>query len=311
MYHNNFYKPKNFKRKYQYEEDDTEDDEDDIIEVHNDKNFGKKKRKNNESIELPGGIAIRDLLANNKNNKKFKSQICEVPNDIAKWIRLYLNHLFGAMWLQVQSLALQNKLSSVYAIPGIVCAILEYNNLFFRTIKYTIVKRQLIEPIWYSYSISKNELKLYIDEYLYDEYCIKNGDKPVLFTSGVVPLQIFNLYKPEFNQEINLPMIHCALACDHVSQHIISDIMNPNKIACADIHENFTNIGTTLHSMFVIERIFTTVPKKEYHYSYVSGNKSTYINTVNGHNDDNDVHRSSSSMTSLQTNNPSFQYTIY
>ncbi|AQN78563.1 ACH96133.1 GrBNV gp13-like protein [Kallithea virus] len=210
-------------------------------------------------IKLPGGSGIPSAI------KNLGSGIGEIPKESVKLIRDYMDMLFSSVAIEANYLLQMNQQESILAIPGIVNAILEYNNLSFTNIKYCKTKIELIEPVWYTFNIAKSELILYFNEAFYDQFCMKNNDKPVLFTSGIIPIELLNPYEtnPLF-QTIDSAMIHSAILADHVAQHIILDIYRPDRSQCASIHDKFSCIGTTLHSIFFIEQNSLPMPKREY-----------------------------------------------
>lgn len=263
--------PKQKKRKHFYEDDsddidDNEDSDELSDEIYNSNLKSRKSNRLDKSplLNLPGG------LAKSKNPYDYKcvgSGVGEANREIVYNIRKYMDILLNSAVLEAKYLTSSEmgQSNSLLAIPGIVSAILEYNNISFRTIKYCVTRIDLYEPVWYTYNITKNELILYINEGMYEEFCSKNNNDPVIFTSGLVPIEIFNPYENNPSVDILQPsIIHCAIASDHVAQHIIYDLYCPNKVPCADIHDKFCDVGTTLHSMFYLERTCTRMPKREY-----------------------------------------------
>ncbi|AYP97916.1 GrBNV gp13-like protein-like protein [Mauternbach virus] len=228
-------------------------------------------------IKLPGGSAMPMAIKNVSTN------MGEVPIEYVKYIRDYMDILFSSVAFEANSLIQMDKMESILAVPGIVNAILEYNNISFINIKYCKTTIDLFEPIWYSYNIAKSELILYFNDALYDRFCMESDDKPVLFTSGVIPIDLLNPYENDPNHDtIDSAMIHAAIAADHVAQHIISDIYQPNKPQCASIHDKFTDYGTTLTSIFFIEQNSISMPKREYNnYMTMTMNYPTMMNNNN------------------------------
>lgn len=235
------------------------DDDDDDVVVDDVK---KSKSSGNDVILLPGGSGITDI----KQNLSFTNNgIGEASRDITFYIREYIDILFSSVMLEAKNIVSKNLRESIYAIPGVVSAILEYNNISFKTILLSKTKISLHEPIWYYYNILKSELCLFVNERFYDNFCIKNGDKPVIFSGGVISIEMFNPYETNpIADNLDLAMIHCAIACDHVAQHIITDILIEDKFPCSDIHDKYVDAGTTLHSIFRIEQNNLPVPKTEY-----------------------------------------------
>lgn len=226
--------------------------------------FTSKHKSKAVNLKLPGGVA---KTVASYSDKCMGSGVGEAPREVVQNVRRYMDVLINSVVLEakfITSLEMEQS-NSLLAIPGVVSSILEYNNISFKTIKYCITKVDIFEPVWYTYSITKSELILYINESMYEEFCSKNNNDPVIFTSGVIPIEIYNPYEVDPGLNImQAPIIHCAIASDHVAQHIIYDIYCMNKVPCADIHEKFCDVGTTLHSMFHLERTCTKMPKREY-----------------------------------------------
>lgn len=283
-------RPKNSKKK-KHSITDTDDDIDSENDSDDSDNFDsssndltnnskiqtKAKSKQESNLKLPGGIA---KSVNKYEFKCLGSGVGEAPRAVVNHIRNYLDILINSAVLEAKYITSSevDRANSLLAIPGIVSAILEYNNISFKTIKYCVTRVDLFEPVWYTYNIAKNELILYINESMYEEFCSKNNNDPVIFTSGIIPIEIFNPYETNPEVEIlqsNKQIIHCAIASDHVAQHIINDLYGGNKASCSDIHHKFNEIGTTLHSMFHIERTCTKMPKKEYSNYLTLGGHST------------------------------------
>lgn len=206
-----------------------------------------------EEIELPGGTAVT------AGSKCVGYGTGEIPKPTLKLIRRFLDIAFGAGMIEMERLPATNKrVNSMYAIPGIVCAILDYNNQEFKSITCDFhCKIELFETVWYSYDLEKSELNLFVNEQMYDEICKKNNYKSVLFSAGIIPLELLNPHKVNpLLSKIDWSLIHCVIVSDHVAQHILSDLLNPKKLPCDGIHgEDFLKKGTTIHSMLRIERI--------------------------------------------------------
>lgn len=226
-------------------------------------NSTDNKRRRRDTINLPGGSGTLVPLENVINLTS--SGMGEVPREVTHYIRDYIDILFSSVTLEATQIMMSNKRESIRAIPGVVRAILEYNNISFSTITMSISKQILPEPIWYYYNVLKSTLNLFVCEQFYDDFCMRNSSNPVVFTSGMIPIESLNPFETNPTMPgVDLAMMHCAIACDHVAQHIISDLMIPNKSNGSGIHEKFTDDGTTLHSMFKLEHNGTPMSKNEY-----------------------------------------------
>lgn len=239
-------------------DEDCDDNDDDgaVVNLNQEVEKSNVRYKNSQvtaPIHLPGGTATVSTVLKQQNNQR---HIGEIPQDLVVKIRRYMDILFSSVLLQAhQILKSEPKSDSVYALPGVVMSILQYNNVEFRTVKYVLTKFELPEPIWYTINVARNELILYINNGMYGTFCAKNNVLNVNFTSGIIPLELHNpLVDVTDGVTIDWPMIHCAIAADHVAQHILTDLFGKLKTRNADIHENFANHGTTLHSMFRIEQ---------------------------------------------------------
>lgn len=221
---------------------------------------GKKQNKNKiKDIILPGGMAKVDIDACSA------IKFGEAPAQAVKQIRTYMDILFSSIAIEAHMVALMQERESMLALPGVISAILEYNNVSFRTIKYCITKRQLFEPVWFYINTKLSELTLFFNTDMYNKFCMKDTKSPITFTSGIIPVELLNPYDCDPNYDgIDLGMLHCAIMADHTAQHILSALFDKNKIPCADIHDNFTKYGTTLHSMFYIEQFRSPMPQQEH-----------------------------------------------
>lgn len=264
--------------------DDSGGVDSDVVENRNSRVgdcISKHKTVSSLLISLPGATARRQ-----ESNKINGTPQGETPSNVVRNIRSYLDILFASVLLEAQYV-LQNcetggtinrvnmstnennfsqiNKSSIAAVPGVVSAILAYNNIEFKTIALAKTTIDIFEPIWYTYNVRQSRLTLFINEFMYDEFCIKNGDSRVLFTNGIVPIEQYNPYESNKHvPSINLAIVHCAILCDHVAQHILDDLLVPRDdvtARCVDLHDSFGKHGTTLHSMFHLENIRIPTPR--------------------------------------------------
>lgn len=191
-------------------------------------------------IKLPGGYAC-------------KAVIDEVPDTVAYRVRSYLDELFGTIMLQVKE-----SDSCFDAIPIVVSNILKYNNIQFATVDMYKTSVSIPEPLWFKFELDKRHLILYLNEIMYNDYCTTTTptEVSVVWSCGHVPVDKYNPYRshPEVS-ELDTAKIKCAVACDHVAQHIIHRYYNDTPLlANTELHEGgWTRCGTTLHSMLDIE----------------------------------------------------------
>lgn len=182
-----------------------------------------------------------------------------VPPWVAFHVRAYLDVLFGAVTLEkIRLVKLRNRRSE-FAVPNVVDSILRYNNIAFAAVEMCWVNgTQLVEPIWYDIDAFNNRLQLYISQSMYDAFCARQSDDPVNMASGVVPIENYDPYatSPEASGPLDKATVNCAIACDHVAQHIIVEVLRPGRASPgADIHDRFTEVGCTLHSMLDVTAV--------------------------------------------------------
>lgn len=265
----NYYKnlkKRNFKID-KYDDDDCGDDDDVSLDERK-KKLQCIRNNNNKHLQLPGGVAL-------EYNEVLPSKLCKKISD-------YLTVVFGSIYIHAIS-----DTSITSCIPYVIRDILEYNGIYFKTIKSFNVTRNLYEPIWFTYNYNLSELNIIISKSMVEKITIKNEQAPVHFTSGLIDLSIFN---PNFSTEtdlsdsINPGVLNTIILSDHVSQHIIADIteritkrriyndsllniddysdeeriINKYKsIGSKPLHQNWTKSGITLCSLLDI----TIVPK--------------------------------------------------
>ena len=261
--------------------------------VRKKKSKNKEHNNNNNNniqattqIALPGGRAnINDNYEQRSKLKQFDnfqlpisskkpSSIGQIPDEISYHLRHYLDILFSSVILESRKLILNQEKNSIFAIPAVVNNILTYNNISFKTVKYMITKIFLPEPVWYYFDVQANELILFLYEPLYNNLCMKSNILPVTLSSGNLVLEKFNnnYYDDDADNDaddaengdffrnrqsdIDRAILNCAIVADHVAQHIISDIFDPNKkFKSSNLHSNYNKVGTTLHSMLNITAI--------------------------------------------------------
>lgn len=187
----------------------------------------------------------------------------EASDAVAFRVRAYLDELFGTIMLQVKE---SNHCFD--AIPVVVKAVLNYNNIQFATIDLYKTGVPIPEPLWFKFELEHKRLILYLNESMYNDYCTttSTSDVPVVWSSGHVMVDKYNPYcaHPEVS-ELDDAKIKCAIVCDHVSQHIIHRYYNETPlVADTELHEGgWTRFGTTLHSMLSIEIV--EIPCRDNH----------------------------------------------
>lgn len=211
-------------------------------------------------------FVTRAALADDGSEATLNASVSEdgfVPSWVTFHLRSYLDVLFGAVTLEKIRLVKTRNRRSEFAVPNVVDSILRYNNIAFAEVEMCWLNgTQMVEPIWYDIDAFNNRLQLYLSQSMYDSFCAKQSDDPVTMASGLVPIENYNPYatSPEASGPLDKATINCAIACDHVAQHIISDVLRPTRLSPgADLHERFAEVGCTLHSILDV----TAVSSKE------------------------------------------------
>jgi hypothetical protein len=247
-----------------YDDDDAADDDDDADDrdknPHDKQDYDKEIENDYQTLkafQLPGGKAT--IKANK--TKTTPAIIGEVDDKVTLLIRDYMDVLFSSV-MMAALLCPENHPEQI--IPAVVDAILKYNNIEFSLIRLKIVPG-LHEPIWYTYNITSGILVLYFDQNLFTQFAAKINDNPVSFSGGIIPLNRFDPYSQhEDLPRIEQSMINYALACDHVAQHIIVDVLNEPTNHQLGVHDNFRIIGTTLHSIFDVSQNMQYNPRCDF-----------------------------------------------
>lgn len=204
-----------------------------------------------KKIKLPGGMAI-DVPGPDR------SAVGQVQPEIAFYVRSYLDVLLGSVVLEKMYLSSSARtLSSEFAVPTAVHNILKYNNIMFSKVTMSVTKIAIPEPVWYDIDVADNRLHLYMNQAMYDDACRRSAEHAVVMADGVIPLENYDPIETVPGSHIDPAVVKCAVICDHVAQHIISDVLGPRKPDGAHIHDNYTNVGTTLHSMLDVVELGT------------------------------------------------------
>jgi len=217
-------------------EDCTDNDSDDANGTSDSDNNNNKGAYESDTIglRLPGGVTTAELT-----NR---------TDDIAHGVRDYLDVLFGTLAFETLRYS-----DALHTIPTVVSNILRYNNVFFSMVLCRKTRVVMYEPIWYDYDLSTRSLELYVNERHYNDYCLMSDDMNITWCNGQLRVDHYNPYKQvEGIGPIDQAQIRCAVACDHVAQHILHEL-NGRPHASDDLHDGWTRYGTTLHSMFDIE----------------------------------------------------------
>lgn len=256
------------KRPIKFQDDDDDDDDDDNDKTTTDNEDGDDNDKSssstttenvnkNDTYRVKGAIVVRA-----KDNNATTDEVVVVDNNpsnvldprLSFYIRAYLDVLLSSVLIEKINLAARNKHQSELAIPNVVNNILRYNNIAFATVRMSTTNIALPEPLWYEIDVLNNRLQLYIYQPMYDSFCMTLSDHPVILSSGIVPLDRYDPpeHCPIANSTVDSATINCAVVCDHLAQHVISEVLGPRKAEGASIHERYNERGCTLHSMFDI-----------------------------------------------------------
>lgn len=183
------------------------------------------------------------------------------------------------------------------AIPGTVYNILRYNGFQFDNIGFYPKSVDIHEPIWYLINIRNNSLVLFINESMINEFCATavgsssisttgNNDHLVVIEPNDIKLSAYNLQLGAIkrDQERFIPAaIKLMILCDHVSQHILSELYNPNIPQAAKIHDHqyFRKCGTTLHSMLKLTQYVSQNTKNSFFSSTPASSSASLLQTTN------------------------------
>lgn len=157
------------------------------------------------------------------------------------------------------------------AIPGTVYNILCYNGCQFSKIRFHSKSVNLFEPIWYTMNLDKNlnYLELFINESMINQFCRKtNNESEFVQVEPTIPrITEYNLNLGEMQHDMQrfiTASVKLVILCDHVSQHILSDLHNRNIPKASKLHDSqfFCKYGTTINSMFRITQTGTIMPEK-------------------------------------------------
>lgn len=244
---------KSRKRPIKFDEDNDDNSDDENTTNHD------KTEEEAKPDDVRGAIIVREA-------ENVTATVCDEydPSNILDprlsfYIRTYLDVLLSSVLIEKINLAARNKHQSELAIPNVVDNILRYNNIAFSTVRMSTTNIALPEPLWYEIDVLNNRLQLYIYQPMYDSFCMTLSDHPVILSSGIVPLDRYDPpeHCPIANSTVDSATINCAVVCDHLAQHVISEVLGPRKAEGASIHDRYNERGCTLHSMFDITMLGT------------------------------------------------------
>lgn len=210
---------------------------------------------------LPGARVLNDCRKNRSVNKSDyddddnvlinRDFVNNAPLDVTRNIVRYLDEVFGSLMRRLSEI---DEVKAFKHMGGIVDSILRYNNIHFATVNVRNVKQEfnMPEPLWYSFGL--DTLDLFVSHDWYESYVGINTNVPVLWQCGNVAVDKFNFTDQDpIVGPMDTAKIKCVIACDHVAQHIIRDYtINCEQLSHTDIHDSWTIVGTTLHSMLDI-----------------------------------------------------------
>lgn len=243
---------------------DSEESESELEQITD---ISLKKHKKQKNLKVPGGILVP---ASSKT-----SLFCDgINEELIQRIRSYLNMCVSTskqvIDLLCESGHMKKASDTIYQIPELVNQMCRFNNIYFKNVMLYRSKKQLFEPLWYTIVIETSCLYVFIDETLYNEFCKFSfvPSLPVLINTGSFLLDQFDSDAFDSEKfEVSTAIEKVIVACDHLTQHIINEIYgqkidNSNLIinGINGIHDNWTEHGTTLHSMF---ELFVTIKKEK------------------------------------------------
>lgn len=157
------------------------------------------------------------------------------------------------------------------AIPGTVYNILRYNGCQFSDIRFYSKSVNLFEPIWYTMNLDENSnyIELFINEVMINQFCRKTNNESefVQIEPTITGLSNYNLNLGEMQHDMQrfvTASVKLVILCDHVCQHILSDLHNRNIPKASKLHDPqfFCKFGTTINSMFRITQTGTKTPER-------------------------------------------------
>lgn len=171
------------------------------------------------------------------------------------------------------------------AIPGTIYNILLYNGCQFSKIRFYSKSVSLFEPIWYTMNLDKNSnyLELFINESMIDQFCRKTNNESefVQVEPTITRLSNYNLNLGDMQHDMQrfiTASVKLVILCDHVCQHILSDLHNRNIPKASKLHDPqfFCKFGTTINSMFKITQTGSKMPNRML---FAQPSTSTFLQT--------------------------------
>lgn len=243
---------------------DMTEDDDDVEETEDtdaDDSFSKKRKRKATAkiIELPGGTGRRQC-----SNAFGFSVTDELPRSVASAIHDYLDTVLGPiLWYRYESF--------YNMIPICVDSILSHNRIYFSsiTINEAPYSVEMFEPIWYHIDVRRNALSLFYSKLHMHEFTTNsssNTNVPVYHGTGQLSLEKFDppyVHERVIDCDIGPAVINCLVLCDHVSQHIINEILCP-MTKMQSIHDpQWNKVGCTLHSFLELTIIKDSTPEPQ------------------------------------------------
>lgn len=245
----------------------------------NDRDKVKKDSKRKRVVE--GGefeICKKLNLAEGESSSLITPVINGALDDKTTWfIRQYLDMAFSSALcaMAMSEIAIPNTGRFIgcrdiaAAIPGTVYNILRYNGCQFSKIRFYSKSVALFEPIWYTMNLNSNHLELFINESMINQFCRKtnNDTEFVQIEPAITRLPNYNINLGEMQRDIQnftSASIKLVILCDHVCQHILSDLHNRNIPKASKMHDPqfFCKFGTTINSMLKITQTGTKMPDR-------------------------------------------------
>jgi hypothetical protein len=169
-------------------------------------------------------------------------------------LKFYSNYVFSSV---IQALSSRARTSTLPAIPTTVNSILKFNNVHLCNVKMYTTNRLLPEPVIGWISDSKQNAELYINEDQFYEYCARSSLGYVSWSPMIDFSQVLGPYEPK----VSLSIVKCAVLCDHVAQHLLSEYYN-TFVLDSDPHTGYLKEGCTFASMLKISKIIAPTEQK-------------------------------------------------
>lgn len=226
----------------------------------------------------------------NSNNDRFYAD--STDETLTLNIRNYFDEVFGPLIRSLDSVIHLDSIdyddeiqvsSHVFSFIGsIVDSILRFNNVHFKISVHEVERSYNIpEPLWFHFDKTNlSRLYIFVSINWYIEYISIRSNVPIIWTTGHIPISMYNPIEEETQVILDSAKIKCVVACDHLAQHILHKYYSKEMpVSQADIHEGWTEpkVGVTFHSIIKLKSLYTNNDKKNF-------NNTNSVNTFSLNN---------------------------